>query len=279
MITTYHGLPTKCEFCGSQLEFDGVNLICVNDNCKNKATEKLKALVTNLAPIDGLGFKTIDKIMTTDIFYKYNNYTFTCLEDILKASPIPGVTGNGERGLFNKMLNKIQNDKITVSQFLLALNIQGLGKIGADAIQNCGYAQDIFNDLITGKTNTKDRTSKLLQDSKLTDRLYDVNSEENKYFVYVYSLLSDRLEYSDLATKSKMQTEKGTVVITGSLSMLRNAYINLLKDAGWKVSSNITKDTDYLITNTPESGTSKNKKADELGVVKITEAEFNELYL
>jgi uncharacterized membrane protein YsdA (DUF1294 family) len=35
--------------------------------------------------------------------------------------------------------------------------------------------------------------------------------------------------------------------------------------------------TDYLITNTPDSGSAKNKKADALGVKKLSEAEFNRL--
>lgn len=34
---------------------------------------------------------------------------------------------------------------------------------------------------------------------------------------------------------------------------------------------------DYLITNTPDSGTAKNKKAIELGIKRITEAQFNEM--
>lgn len=47
-----------------------------------------------------------------------------------------------------------------------------------------------------------------------------------------------------------------------------------LEEKGWKVANKITKTTDYLITNTPDSGTSKNKEADRLGVMKITETDF-----
>ena len=38
--------------------------------------------------------------------------------------------------------------------------------------------------------------------------------------------------------------------------------------------SSVTSKTDYLITNTPDSGTSKNKTAIKLGVPIITEDEF-----
>ena len=43
------------------------------------------------------------------------------------------------------------------------------------------------------------------------------------------------------------------------------------------LTENLDKDTDYLLTNTPNSGTAKNKKAESLGVKKITEDEFNQM--
>ena len=49
----------------------------------------------------------------------------------------------------------------------------------------------------------------------------------------------------------------------------------MLENKGWKVSNKINKDVSYLITNTPNSGTSKNKEADRLGITKITEYDFN----
>ena len=43
---------------------------------------------------------------------------------------------------------------------------------------------------------------------------------------------------------------------------------------GGKLVSSVTTTTDYLITNTPDSGTAKNKSAQALGVNIITEAEY-----
>ena len=43
---------------------------------------------------------------------------------------------------------------------------------------------------------------------------------------------------------------------------------------GGKLVSSVTSTTDYLITNTPDSGTSKNKDAQRLGVKIITEEEY-----
>ena len=56
--------------------------------------------------------------------------------------------------------------------------------------------------------------------------------------------------------------------------MPRNKFEKILNEHGFVLVSDITKDTQYLITNTPDSNSSKNAKADKLGIPKITEAEF-----
>jgi DNA ligase (NAD+) len=38
--------------------------------------------------------------------------------------------------------------------------------------------------------------------------------------------------------------------------------------------NSITRNVDYLITNTPDSGSSKNRKARDLGIPVISEADF-----
>lgn len=38
-----------------------------------------------------------------------------------------------------------------------------------------------------------------------------------------------------------------------------------------------TEHVNYLITNTPDSGTAKNREAESLGISRITEAQFNEM--
>ena len=52
-----------------------------------------------------------------------------------------------------------------------------------------------------------------------------------------------------------------------------------LKNHGYTPSSSITKDTVMLITDNPNSGSSKNKKADELGIRKLTESEFRREFM
>ena len=46
---------------------------------------------------------------------------------------------------------------------------------------------------------------------------------------------------------------------------------------GASLTETLSPTVDYLITNTPDSGTAKNTKAIELGIKRITEAQFNEM--
>jgi DNA ligase (NAD+) len=83
----------------------------------------------------------------------------------------------------------------------------------------------------------------------------------------------------------KEDTSKGrcagvTFVITGDVHVFKNrdefkAYV---ESQGGKVTGSVSKKTAYLVNNDAESASSKNRKAKELGVSIITEAQFIELF-
>ena len=65
-------------------------------------------------------------------------------------------------------------------------------------------------------------------------------------------------------------------VITGSLNHFgnRKELKAAIEAEGGKVAGSVSGSTDYLITNNPESGSSKNRAARELGVSIITEEDI-----
>ena len=78
----------------------------------------------------------------------------------------------------------------------------------------------------------------------------------------------------------KLEALRGkTIVVTGKLGtfLSRDELKECLTLAGATLTETLTAEADYLLTNTPNSGTAKNKKAEALGVNKITEAEFNRM--
>ena len=54
----------------------------------------------------------------------------------------------------------------------------------------------------------------------------------------------------------------------------RNELKSRIESLAGKVASSVSKNTDFLINNDSTSGSSKNKKAAELGIPVITEEEF-----
>ena len=78
----------------------------------------------------------------------------------------------------------------------------------------------------------------------------------------------------------KLEALQGkTFVVTGKLKTFvsRDELKECLAACGAVLTETLARGVDYLITNTPDSGTAKNKKAVELGIARITEAQFNEM--
>ena len=67
------------------------------------------------------------------------------------------------------------------------------------------------------------------------------------------------------------------VVVTGILSKRRSEFQKNLKGYGCVVSSNISKNTDYLICNDKNGTSSKLNKARELDVMIISEEQLGEI--
>lgn len=278
MITTYNTLPTNCEFCGAELEWDGVNLVCSNPNCFNVGMECVKTWIENVAPVDGFGWLTFKKLIV------YYAMPIVDVESLYKCVRSPFysyiVTKEGsEVDLLNKTFEKLRGP-ITISQFLLALKIPGLGKIGAKKVEDAENAKIAFESILCSKYDntinfdydlggSDNIWAKLLQDKNVAESLY---TKYRQYFINCYNLVKNQIIFDGVVDKEVVN--KGNVVITGTLSIKRSEFIKELEENGWKVENKISKNTNYLITNTPDSGTSKNKEADKLGVTKITESDF-----
>ena len=70
-----------------------------------------------------------------------------------------------------------------------------------------------------------------------------------------------------------------TFAITGKLEYFksRNELKKHIQSLGGTVKDTVTKDTDYLINNDPQSNSAKNRRAKEYGVKIITENAYNRI--
>lgn len=275
MIITEKGLPTKCEYCDCDLKWDGVDLVCTNPYCLKIGYESVKAWCMNVAPIDGLGWKTIDKLLH-QLISDFNIDSVKKLYNVANSfTRFSTDKPNSEKGLVNQMLDKLAYGKdVTLSQFILGLNIPGIGKISAKDFENWDKT-DIINDILNKNELAFTDLAFIFQNKNVAN---DLLTEYNNYFCECYNLVKSHLMINnkDIVKDSFNNNvkEKGQVVITGKLSMKRADFENILKQNGWFVVSKVSKDVRYLITNTPDSNTVKNREADVLGIEKINEENF-----
>ena len=84
-----------------------------------------------------------------------------------------------------------------------------------------------------------------------------------------------RYHFSQINNKTHVVEAVGSVCFTGSLNtMSRTQASKLAESKGYQVKSSVTKGLTYLVTNDKFSGSSKNKKAQTLGIKIINENEF-----
>lgn len=175
---------------------------------------------------------------------------------------------NGGEVTINMLRNQwnlLHSDsKINGQQALTALNIPRLGDITSDKLSP--YINDIYGSIINNinQAETFKKIEKLVGQATLNSLI------ENKDKVRGLALILDRIE------TPKVIQNKGTVCITGKLSVKREVFERELKEHGFTISNSVTKSTDYLITDDPLSTSSKSKNAEKYGVMKISEKAFRQ---
>lgn len=258
-------LPKVCPCCNAELVWDGVHLKCSNPECKDSHVQDLLVWCNNVAPIDGLGdtlkIKFFEQLRDNTINDGLHSQFDISIEGVYNYSETLVPHGAQEQ-LFFQMLYDLKQKKVPIISALKALNIPRLGDATADLLSH--YPEDIEK-LINGEVP-----------DNLAYRIGDANAKSIIANIRKFARLNyikNNLVFSDESSNNS----RIKVAITGSLSIGRKDFEKLLNEHGF-ILGDITKDTKYLITNTPDSGSGKNAKADKLGITKITESAFRAKY-
>lgn len=262
-------LPTNCPVCGSKLEWRGVDLVCNNPNCENRRQADLEIWTEILGEYEGLAWTTKKKYLD-DLGIK----SIEDLNDYIKSKFDKDVEDGKYNSITDKkietMINMIAYAEVPLEKALQALNIERLGVESSKKIANDKAA---YNLIMTIKNNDLPTDYSFEDIEKVvgpaTTRLIIENQSKLKRLNYIKILPFIEKENNEI---------KGTFCITGKLNRgSRNEIIELAESKGWKSLKGVTKDCNYLVTNDTTSGSSKNKKAQQLGTKIINEDEFFEL--
>jgi len=263
---------THCPECNTQLvrtEGD-VKHYCPNEfGCAPQITGRIKHFISRKAmDIDGLGGETVDLLRKVGLIANYAD-----LYDLKKEQVIP-LERMAEKSAEN-MINGIkESTKIPFEKVLFALGIRFVGETVAKKLAK--HFKSIDN-LMTADFET------LISVDEIGDRIAQSiiefsNDLGNIQLIDRLKSYGIQLEVSAESLENQTNKLDGKVfVVSGVFYQLsRNELKKAIEDNGGKVSSSISKKTDFVIAG-DNMGPSKKTKAEDLGVTIISEDKFIEM--
>lgn len=265
-------IPDKCPCCGHNTIIKNTEnsqvLMCTNPNCSAKNVARFENFVSRkCANIDGMSTATIQALLEAELINNFIDiYKLKYHKDKLLSLP-----GFGAKSV-EKLLLSIENSReIKLENFIAALGITNIGTSASKTIaKSCDYD---LGKLIMMWANDYDFTQLDDFGSVMAKSFTDYFDE---YINEIEALACEMVFVSSQKVHSicDEQFSGKTFVVTGKLNHFTRDSINeKIISLGAKTASSVSKKTDYLITN-ESSGSSKYKKAVELGVPIITEEEF-----
>ncbi len=267
-------IPEKCPICNEKttvvIQKEGETLFCENEKCLAKITTGITHFVSRDAMnIDGFSEATIEKfILNGFINTKSDIYKLESFKE-----HIIDLDGFGEKS-YKNLINSIEKSKVcNMYNFINALGINQVGLSNAKLLVKYynGDIQSIINAQEEDLLNI-DGYGEIICKSIQS---YFKNSENKNEVNEILKYLTFIKEESE----TDVIFENKTFVITGDV----NHYANRkelqkeIESLGGKITSSVSKKTNYLINNDINSTSSKNKKARELEIPIITEEDYIKL--
>lgn len=235
--------PTVCPSCGSVLKHIGVDLVCQNKDCYDSKVRQIAHF-----------FKTLGAEFFTETTVR--NLGIESIEEAyeLDELDIARIEGFGIKKA-EQVYYEIQKTlKTTPDKLLASFGISGIGNTLSTPILAKYNFDDLFNiDCIEDVEGVGEILSNNL-----------VNNINN--FMDLYNFLKGKgLVF---ITKEKSNISGMVFTLTGTMPIKRDEIVKLITKKGGIVKG-ISKSTNYLVTDDPNSGSVKNRKAQSYGTTII----------
>jgi DNA ligase (NAD+) len=262
-------LPTKCPVCGSPVVREDAQAVarCTGGRtCAAQRKEEIKHFASRRAlDVQGLGDKLIDQLVDRD-WVRTPADLFA-----LEATQLATLDRFGEKSAQKLEAALVTAKRTTLPRFLYALGIRDVGEATALAL-----AQH-FGDVAALRQATAEEIQRVPDVGPVVAGNVAEYFSDAENARIVDRLLASGIHWPAFAAKSSTGELAGkTFVLTGTLaSMTREAAQEAITALGGKVSGSVSKKTHFVVAGA-EAG-SKLKKAAELGVRVLDEAQFLEL--
>lgn len=259
-------IPEHCPVCGSKTvrEPGEVAVKCINFNCPAQVEERIKHFASRRAiNIEGLGDKTVELLHNKGIIKSFVDLYKLKQEDL---KGLPGFAELSSR----KLIEAIEKSKkTTLSRLLYALGISQVGDYASKLLaQHFRKLEDLYHVKV-------EQLVQIPQIGEKTARAIEqfFNNEENLKAIEELKRSGLKVENPEFEEEKKPSPlSELTFVITGTLPKPREEVKEMIEKAGGKVSSSVSKNTDYLVVG--EDPGSKLAKAKALGVKTISYEEL-----
>ncbi|WP_409068997.1 NAD-dependent DNA ligase LigA [Clostridium sp. FAM 1755] len=257
-------VPEKCPYCGSHLVQNGVHYYCENTlSCKPQMVKSIVHFASREAMnIAGFSEKTAEQL-----FEKLDIKSIADLYKIKKEELLTLEKFKDKKS--QNLIDAIQNSKdCDLASFIYALGIPNVGKKTAnDLVAKFKTLENIENATIEELVEVPD-VGEIVAKSA-----YDFFADE-KIINNIEELLNLGVNpYYEEEIINENPFMNKTIVVTGSLNNYSRGEIkDKLQSLGAKVSSSVSKNTDYVLAG--EKPGSKYDKAVNLGIKVIDEDEF-----
>ena len=263
---------THCPECDTALirtEGDAKHYCPNTYGCAPQITGRIQHFISRKAMgIDGLGGETVDLLRKEGLIENYAD-----LYDLRVEQVIP-LERMAEKSAQNMIEGIEKSKEIQFEKVLFALGIRFVGETVAKKLAK--HFKSIDN-LMTADFET------LISVDEIGDRIAESilefsNDLGNIQLVNRLKSYGVQLQVSeeDLASQTDKLQSKVFVVSGVFHQMSRNELKKAIEDNGGKISSSISKKTDFIVAG-DNMGPSKKTKAEDLGVAIISEQEFIEM--
>ena len=267
-------IPEHCPACHEETKIvqdkEAKMLYCENPHCPAKRIKQFALFVSRDAlNIEGLSEMTLEKFIGKGFIQEFPDL-FSLKEH---KEEIIAMEGFGQKS-YDKLIENAEKARETsLARLLYGLGIGGIGASNARVLSEAFHenAEELSRAELSEVVSIKG-IGPILGESIVR---YFKDEENLRLFRKLLSILHLHKE-----EKAENAFLSGKVfVITGSLVHFQNRkeLEEEIRKAGASTASSVSKNTSYLINNDKNSTSSKNKKAQELGIPILSEEDFLKL--
>ncbi len=267
-------IPCKCPVCQGETKIRQVGnakaLYCMNPECQAKHVKSFALFVSRDAlNIEGLSEATLEKFISRGYIHTFADIFHL---DQYKEK-IQKMEGFGEKS-YKKLTESIEKARTTtLPRVIYSLGIAGIGLANAKVI-----CRELKYDVESLLKVSEEELNEIQGVGEVLAKAFVGYFADAKHVENFRRLLNELTIPEETVTKQQI-FEGVNFVITGSVKHFANRgeVKELIESLGGKVTGSVTSKTNYLINNDVTSTSSKNKKANELGIPIISEETFLKL--